>query len=128
MYSDHFKKVFKPVVMTNQSYSRHARSLAETNGVILIEGEDLLSMDESNLSKLDYVKKYLPSFKGRTTFDFLSEQETMYLSIKKTIVPEKIEELTPEIIEEYLNDKTIESVMSKLLNLFKQELGAVIRS
>ena len=27
-----------------------------------------------------------------------------------------------------LNDKTIESVMSKLLNLFKQELGAVIRS
>ena len=27
-----------------------------------------------------------------------------------------------------LNDKTIESVMSKLLNLFQQELGAVIRS
>ena len=36
-------------------------------------------------------------------------EETMYLSIKKTIVPEKIEELTPELIEEYLNDKPIDT-------------------
>jgi len=36
-------------------------------------------------------------------------EETMYLSIKKRNLPEKIVEISPELIEESLNDKPIDT-------------------
>jgi hypothetical protein len=42
-------------------------------------------------------------------------EETMYLSFKKRHIPEKIKELSPEFIEESLNDKSIDTELKEYI-------------
>ena len=57
MYSDFYGKKFKPVVITNNYFTPHAKVLAESNDVKLIDRESLPALIEESCSTIKELKK-----------------------------------------------------------------------